>query len=48
MHDVLKLIKAKPNPKILQKLHQFWKTPKYFKKPKNLGLMHEMHEEWRI
>ena len=21
----------KPNPKILQKLHQFWKTPKIFK-----------------
>ena len=34
MHDVLKLIKAKPNQKILQKLHQFWKTQKIFENPK--------------
>ena len=46
MYDDLTSFEHKPNPKILQKLHQFWKTPTIFQKPKNLVLMHEMHEEW--
>ena len=37
MYDDLKLIQAKPNLNILQKPHQFWKTPKFLKKSQNLG-----------
>ena len=45
MHEVFKIKSIQPITKILQKLHQFWKTPKNFQKPKNLGQMHEMPEE---
>ena len=45
MHDVFKFKHTKPILKISQKLHQFWKTPKFSKNPKKLGQMHEMHEK---
>ena len=48
MYDDLTSFEHKPIPKISPKLHQFSETPKKFQKPKNIGLMHEMHEEWRI
>ena len=45
MHDVFFLKKKTPIPKISQKLHQFWKTPKSSKNPKKLGQVNEMHEK---
>ena len=37
MHDDLKPFKQNPSQKLHIKLHQFWKTPKKFQKPKKLG-----------
>jgi len=36
---------TKTHPKNFTKTSSVLKTPKNFQKPKNLGLMHEMHEE---
>ena len=35
----------KPIPKISQKLQNFWKPPKFIKKPQKLGQKYEMHEK---
>ena len=38
----------KTQPKISLNTHQFWKNPKFSKKPKTKVSKHEMHEEWEI
>ena len=38
MHEMLNSFKQTPIPKFQQKTHQFWKTPKIFQKPQNLGI----------
>ena len=41
-----RIIYTKHIPKISQKLHQFWKTPKFFKKTQNLDL--NVRNAWRM
>ena len=41
-----RIINTKPIPKISQNLHQFWKTPKIFKKTQNLDL--NAWNAWRM
>ena len=48
MHDDLNLFKQNPSQKFCKNLTNFEKPQKFSRKPKYLGLMHEMHEEWRI
>ena len=48
MHDHIASNKQHPTQKFHKNLKKFSKTPKISQNPKNLGLMHEIHEEWRI
>ena len=43
MHEVFKIKSSKTNPKF----QQFWKTPKFFQKPQNLGFKTWNVCKWR-
>ena len=48
MHDHIASNKQHPTQKFHKNLKSFQKPQKFHKPPKNLGLMHEMREEWGI
>ena len=46
MHDDLEPFSQSPSQKFHKNSINFEKNPIFFKNPKKLGQMHEMHEEW--